>query len=126
MEEKGNSGPKFVDMTSPEDNQRNFGVSIEEYMEEEDFNILKKDVYKCTADEILRIINKKRKEYYQKYNTEPKYIKMPISIKHLLENELNGYFEVNNIQRDKSIQCIYNLIVCDTLSITQIDEIEVF
>jgi len=35
MDEKENSAPKFVDMTSPEDNQRNFGVSIEDYMEEE-------------------------------------------------------------------------------------------
>lgn len=95
-------------------------------MEEDNFNLLKEDVYKNTANEILRIINKKRKEYYQKYNTEPKYIKMPISIKYLLENELNAYFEVNNIQRDKSIKLIYNLNVCDTLSITQIDEIEVF
>jgi len=95
-------------------------------MKEDNFNKLKEDVYKSTADEILKIINKKRIDYCYKYDTNPKYIKIPTAIKYLLENELNVYFLMNNIQRDKTLEFIYGLNVCDTLSITQIDEIEVF
>lgn len=62
---------------------------------------------------ILEVINDKINNFIEKYHQRPKYIKMPLWIYSKMKNE-----------------CVVikykNLLICETISISEINEIEVF
>lgn len=65
--------------------------------------------------------------YYEKYREEPRFIKLPIWVYILLKQytqQLIGYYEM--IVDDKTIPTYMGLIICDTRSISEIEDIEVF
>lgn len=70
-------------------------------------------------------INNKIHDYIYKYNNRPKYIKIPIwvleALKSLIKDLPTFYIDY------ETEHYIYNnLIVCETLSIQHLDEMEVF
>lgn len=62
---------------------------------------------------ILNVINTKIRNFIEKYHRRPKYIKMPLWIYSKMKNE---YVVIK----------YKNLLICETISISEINEIEVF
>lgn len=75
-------------------------------------------------DEIVKMILQKREDYFKKYAELPKYIKMPRSIAEELK-EIMQEFVTFSVDFQEELK-LYDMELCDTLSIDQIEEIEVF
>lgn len=76
---------------------------------------IKKDINKAKD-----IIHKKAIEYIKKYRQQPKYLKMPLWVYNLFRNQLNLIY----IDKNENLR-YRNLIICETISISQLEEIEV-
>lgn len=75
--------------------------------------------------DLVKIIKEKNYKYFDKYNTLAKYIKMPYWLLEILKQKMVQLstmkidYETGNIK-------FLGLIICETMSITKIEEIEVF
>ena len=70
-------------------------------------------------DKIMQLYS----EYTKMYNVKPKYLKLPIWRVCLLRSQADCLVSYKD---DKIIPMYMGLIVCETTSITEIDDIEVF
>lgn len=76
-------------------------------------------------DEIKEIIEDKIVAYIYKFNQEPKYIKMPLGLVVYLKEEMQKIVNFKIDYIDGLIK-YRGLIVCETISIEKIEDIEVF
>lgn len=70
---------------------------------------------------ILKYIVKKKKEYYDKYGVEAKYVKVPYFFKSYINSKLGEFMTFNNDECT-----IYGLKICETHSISTFFDMEVF
>ena len=84
--------------------------------------------YTLNIDELYKLIDRKACEFYGRYGGRPKYIKIP----EWVYNALRGHSEfglafrpVGNGFRNEP-ETLFGYIVCETVSIEQIEDIEVF
>jgi hypothetical protein len=70
-------------------------------------------------------INNKLKDFIDKYNQYPQYIKLPLWISNYMKQSIPM---VTNLKIDYNDGFLRyrNLIICETISISQLEEIEVF
>lgn len=74
--------------------------------------------------ELIVIINNKIHDYLYKYHTMPKYLKIPYWIFNCLKRNIG---QIKLILDYKTEQFKYmDLIICETISIEKVEEIEVF
>lgn len=93
-----------------------------------------KYVKKCGLEEhtlnvnkLTDIVSNLKWTYYIKYHQEPRFIKLPIWVYLLLRqytHQLIGYYEI--VDEGKTIPTYMGLKICDTISIDNIKDIEVF
>jgi hypothetical protein len=99
-------------------------------MEEDNFNLLKEDVYKSTANEILRNIECLITGFQHRYDERPRYIKVPIWVLITLKDyakELLTNFNYKELELEENEDfTVYGLKVCPTITIQRLDEMEVF
>lgn len=79
------------------------------------------------VDKLTEIVSDLKWQYFATYKQEPKYIKMPIWVHVLLEHftrQIIGFYE--RIEDEKTIPMYMGLQICDTISINEIEDIEVF
>lgn len=62
---------------------------------------------------ILNVINAEIKDFIEKYHQRPKYIKIPLWI-------------YSKMKKEHVVIKYKNLLICETISISEINEIEVF
>lgn len=74
---------------------------------------------------IDNIINNKINEYINKYKKYPKYLKTPLWIYSNIIHNIKD-IECIKINYEKRVLTYRDLIVCETITIEKIDEIEVF
>lgn len=84
--------------------------------------IIENEIY---IPEIIVVIQNKVHDYYMKYHTEPKYVKMPLWLVQGVKQRM-AEIETLNIEYNTGLIKWFNLCVCDTVSIETIEEIEVF
>ena len=80
-------------------------------------------------DEINNIIIQKEFEYMDKYKDEPKFLKIPLFVYELMKSYFARYLtnqNLINVDHDKEIVTFRGMVICPTVSIQTIDEIEVF
>lgn len=70
-------------------------------------------------------INNKIYDFIDKYNQYPKYLKLPLWISNCLKRNMNRIVQCN-INYNSALVTYKNLIVCETITISQLEEIEVF
>lgn len=79
------------------------------------------------VDKLTEIVSDLKWQYFTTYHQEPKYIKIPIWVYVLLEQfsrQIIGFSE--RIEPEKMIPMYMGLQICDTISINEIEDIEVF
>ena len=83
--------------------------------------------YTLNIDKLVNIISNLKWNYYEQYHQEPRFIKMPIWVYVLLQQftrQINGFYE--RIENGETIPMYMGLQICDTISISKIEDIEVF
>lgn len=70
-------------------------------------------------------INNKIYDYIKKYNEYPKYLKLPLWISNCMKQSMQDYTNFN-LDYNSELLKYRNLIVCETIAISQLEEIEVF
>ena len=74
---------------------------------------------------IERIIEHKINDFVKKYNKYPKYLKLPLWISNCMKQAMR---EVQHSKLDYNTGLLLyrGLVVCETITISQLEEIEVF
>ena len=75
--------------------------------------------------DIEATIENKIFNFIYKYSQNPKYLKLPLWISECMKREI-GKIVSYNIDYDTGLLQYRNLIICETISITKLEEIEVF
>lgn len=89
-------------------------------------NILGEE-HTLNVEKLIDIVSDLKWKYYELYNQEPRFIKVPIWVYVLLRHytmQLIGYSEI--IEESETIPTYMGLKICDTISIDKIEDIEVF
>lgn len=71
------------------------------------------------------IINNKICDYYMQYDEEPKYVKMPLWLVQEIKYKMAEIMMLNIEYSTGLVKC-FNLCICETLAIENIEDIEVF
>ena len=78
--------------------------------------------------EIIETIKVLINDFQRKYNENPNYIKMPLWVKIKLREycqNLLTSFNYEDIEEKEDFR-IFNLLICETITIQRLDEMEVF
>lgn len=86
---------------------------------------MKTNIQKIEFDELELIINNKIYDFTEKYNKYPKYLKLPLWISECMKREMIK-IQSYNLDYNTGLLQYRNLIVCETIAISQPKEIEVF
>lgn len=79
------------------------------------------------VDKLTDRVSNLKWEYYEKYHQEPRFIKLPIWVYILLRaysQRLIGFYEIE--KEGQPIPTYMGMQICDTISIENIKDIEVF
>lgn len=82
-------------------------------------------IYELDLTELETVIHKKICEYLDKYLREPKYIKMPLWVFDMLKRRMK---DIATFYIDYQTErfTYKGLIICETITIEKVEEIEVF
>ena len=83
---------------------------------------IKKEI---SISEVEVIIQNKMYDYYKKYHKEAKYVKLPLWLVQGLKYKM-AEIQTLNIEYSTGLIKWFNLCICETISIENIEEIEVF
>ena len=93
-----------------------------------------KYVKKCSLEEhtlniseLIDIVANLKWSYYIKYHQEPRFIKLPIWVYTILKEYAHliiGFYEIE--KEGQTISIYMGMQICDTISIEDIEDIEVF
>lgn len=77
---------------------------------------------------LYEVIDRQASEFFGRYKCKPKYIKIPEWVYHVLRQGAFGFFArpVGNGFGCKELDRLFGYIVCETVSIEEIEDIEVF
>ena len=80
------------------------------------------------TDELYKLIDRKASEFFKLYKCRPKYIKIPEWVYHLIKRSCFDFIArpVGNGFGCKVPDRLFGYIVCETVSIEKIEDIEVF
>jgi len=78
--------------------------------------------HQVNLEALVTLVQELKWNYFEKYHREPKYIKMPVWLVVLLRHH---YMQIIGYSDDK-IATYMGFIICETFSIEDINQIEVF
>ena len=76
-------------------------------------------------NKVEKIIKDKINDFIDKYNKYPKYLKLPLWISNCMKQVMRDMSHFN-LDYNTGLLLYRNLVVCETITITQPEEIEVF
>ena len=85
----------------------------------------KVEIHDYALEDIDATIKDKTYAFIDKYGKYPKYLKLPLWISECMKREMRKIASCN-IDYDTGLLQYRNLIICETISITKLEEIEVF
>lgn len=85
----------------------------------------KENIQELDIFEVDKIIKNQINEYVNKYNKYPKYVKIPLWISHCMKKNMKE-IEHYNLDYNTELLMYRDLIVCETITISKLEEIEVF
>lgn len=85
----------------------------------------KAEIKEIELTEVETIINNKIHNFIDKYEKYPKYLKLPLWISNCFKQVMKD-MEHFNLDYNYELLTYKNLIVCETITISQVEEIEVF
>lgn len=85
----------------------------------------KPNIQEIELAEVENIINKKIYDFTDKYNKYPKYLKLPLWISNGMKKAMKN-MEHFNLDYNTELLLYRDLVVCETITISQPEEIEVF
>lgn len=88
-------------------------------------NMDKENIHELDISEVDKIIQNQINEYVNKYNKYPKYIKIPLWISYCMKKKMKE-IEHYNLEYNTELLMYRDLIVCETITISELKEIEVF
>ena len=83
------------------------------------------EVEKIGLEEIDKIIRKKINEFIEEYEKYPKYLKLPLCISNYMKRRTRDMQHLN-LDYNTELLLYRDLAVCETITISQVEEIEVF
>lgn len=83
------------------------------------------EVNKIGLEEIDRIIRQKINEFIEEYEKYPKYLKLPLCISNHMKQKTRDMQHLN-LDYNTELLLYRDLTVCETITISQVEEIEVF
>lgn len=78
---------------------------------------------------IIEAIQTLKTDFQHRYNEEPRFVKVPLWVKIKLRDyvqELLTNFNYKELDEKKEDFRIFNLLICPTITIQRLDEMEVF
>lgn len=85
----------------------------------------KREEREFDKSKLYNTINEKINDFVNKYNKYPKYVKIPLWISCCMKLNM-GSIEHYNLGYNTELLMYRDLIVCETITIDKIEEIEVF
>lgn len=85
----------------------------------------KENIQELDISEVDKIIKNQINEYVNKYNKYPKYVKIPLWISHCMKKNMKE-IEHYNLDYNTELLMYRDLIVCETITISKLEEMEVF
>lgn len=85
----------------------------------------KENIQELDISEVDKIIKNQINEYVNKYNKYPKYVKIPLWISRCMKKNMKE-IEHYNLDYNTELLMYRDLIVCETITISKLEEIEVF
>ncbi len=85
----------------------------------------KADIQEVEANEVEKIIKEKIHDFTNKYNEYPKYLKLPLWISNCMKKAMKDIQHLN-LDYNTGMLLYRDLVVCETITISQLEEIEVF
>lgn len=85
----------------------------------------KENIQELDISEVDKIIKNQINEYVNKYNKYPKYVKIPLWISHYMKKNMKE-IEHYNLDYNTELLMYRDLIVCETITISKLEEMEVF
>lgn len=85
----------------------------------------KVEIHDYALEDIEATIKDKTYTFIDKYGKCPKYLKLPLWISERMKREMKKITSYN-LDYDTGLLQYRNLIICETISITKLEEIEVF
>ena len=76
-------------------------------------------------EKIEKIIRQKINEFVEEYDKYPKYLKLPLWISNYMKQKMRDMQHLN-LDYDAELLLYRDLVVCETITISQVEEIEVF
>ena len=83
------------------------------------------EVERIGLEEIERIIRQKINEFVEKYDKYPKYLKLPLWISNYMKQRMRDVQHLN-LDYNTELLLYMDLVVCETITISELEEIEVF
>ena len=83
------------------------------------------NIREIELEQVEKIIEHKINDFVEKYDQYPKYLKLPLWISNYMKQAMR---KVQNLKLDYNTELLLyrNLVVCETITISQPEEIEVF
>lgn len=85
----------------------------------------KAEIQEIELSDVETIINNKINEFTEKYNKYPKYLKLPLWISNGMKQSMRD-MQHFNLDYNTEMLLYRDLVVCETVTISQPKEIEVF
>lgn len=85
----------------------------------------KTNIQQVELTKVKEIIKEKICDFTDKYNKYPKYLKLPLWISYYMKQEMKD-MEHFNLDYNTELLLYRDLVVCETITISQPEEIEVF
>ena len=85
----------------------------------------KVDIQEYNLEDVEATIKNKVLDFIYKYGKNPKYLKLPLWISCCMKREIKD-IEHFNLDYNTEVLFYKDLLVCETISITKLEEIEVF
>ena len=84
-----------------------------------------REVERVELEKIEGIITQKINEFVEKYDKYPKYLKLPLWISNCMKQRMRDMQHLN-LEYNTEILLYRDLAVCETITISEPEEIEVF
>lgn len=85
----------------------------------------KGNIQQIELNEVETIIHNKIHDYIDKYDKYPKYLKLPLWISYCMKQAMRDMQHLN-LDYNTELLIYRDLVVCETITISQPEEIEVF
>ncbi len=83
------------------------------------------DIKEYSLEDIEAIIESKIHNFVDRYNKYPKYLKLPLWISNAMKQKMK---DIQHLNLDYNLEALLykDLVICETITISQLEEIEVF